>query len=92
MAQNRYVFQCIPAHEEEARVIIPSLIPIMRQKFGNNVIKNFTPNMVECMKMAIFDPEMGKVASLMDVYITEVEVTDKELNLEKEEVEKKKER
>ncbi len=78
-----YVFQYILPHEDEARVIILRLILILCHKFRDQVIKNFTPDAVEQMKLATYDKKIGEVASLMDTYIVEVENVDIELNLKK---------
>ncbi len=87
--KNGYVFQCIPAHKEEARAMIPGLIPIIWHKYRDNVVKSFTPNAVEHMKSSIYDDKTGEVAPPMDAYITEVKEADKELNCEKEEIKEK---
>ncbi len=49
----------------------------MQHKYGDNVIKTFTHDAVECMKLASYDDKTGEVASPMDAYITEVKAADK---------------
>ncbi len=41
--KNGYIFQCIPAHKEEACITIPELIPLVQHRYGDEIIKSFTP-------------------------------------------------
>ncbi len=84
-----YVFQWSLAHEEEAQVIIPGLIPIVQHEYGDKVVKSFTPNTVAWMKSETYDDQTGEISSPMDAYIKEVEEEDKELNLEREAIKEK---
>ncbi len=82
--KNGYILHFIPAHEEKVQVTIPGLIPILRHKYSNEIMKSFTPDVEECMKTVIYIENSGEISSPMDAYITEVEASDEKFNLKKD--------
>ncbi len=79
-----YVFQYLPARKGEAQVTILWLIPLLRYKFGDNIVKWFIPDAVKKMEMEKYDVNSGEGSSIMDEYISVVKAGDAKFNLVRE--------
>ncbi len=66
------------------------LISLLWHKYGDRIIKSFTLEAVDKMKMGTFNAKSVEVLSPMDAYITVVEAGVKELNLLRKEMDKNK--
>ncbi len=64
---------------------------MLQNKFGDDIVKCLTPDVVECMLMAKYDAESRELSSPINAYISLVEVGNADFNLgsKKEKEEKK---